>query len=107
MLYGNWGGLYQGQCGPLARAMLGWQRFDDADSPGKKFFFSFGLGYGGPWPSDRAHRYVFTLHALMSDRLELDERADLPAFMAAVAPRTIASTSFTAFYGPARKPLPQ
>jgi len=66
----------------------------------------FGRGWGGPWPPDRAHRYVFTLYALMADRLDLAPDADLPAFMAAVAARAIASTSFTARYGPARKPLP-
>jgi len=66
----------------------------------------FGRGYGGPWPPDRAHRYVFTVYALMADHLELSEDADLPAFSAAVLPATIASAGFTAFYGPARKPLP-
>jgi len=66
----------------------------------------FGRGYGGPWPPDRRHRYLFTLYALMIDRLELQPDADLPAFMAAVAPRAIASASFTALYGPARRPLP-
>jgi ribose transport system ATP-binding protein len=66
----------------------------------------FGRGYGGPWPPDRRHRYLFTLHALMVDHLDLDPDADLPAFSAAVGPRTIASASFTTVYGPARKPLP-
>ena len=66
----------------------------------------FGRGYGGPWPPDRRHRYVFTLHALMVDQLDLDPDADLPAFSAAVGPRTIASASFTTLYGPARKSLP-
>ncbi|HXW30846.1 MAG TPA: YbhB/YbcL family Raf kinase inhibitor-like protein [Xanthobacteraceae bacterium] len=66
----------------------------------------FGRGYGGPWPPDRRHRYVFTLHALMVDHLDLDPDADLPAFSAVVGPRTIASASFTTLYGPARKPLP-
>jgi ribose transport system ATP-binding protein len=66
----------------------------------------FGRGYGGPWPPDRRHRYVFTLHALMVDNLDLDPDADLPAFAAAVGPRTIASASFTTVYGPARRPLP-
>jgi ribose transport system ATP-binding protein len=66
----------------------------------------YGRGYGGPWPPDRAHRYVFTLFALMAERLELDPSADLPAFSAAVASRAIATTSFTALHGPARKPLP-
>ena len=66
----------------------------------------FGRGWGGPWPPDRAHRYVFTLYALMAEAIEVDPEADLAAFMAAIAPRAIASTSFTARYGPARKPLP-
>jgi ribose transport system ATP-binding protein len=67
---------------------------------------NYGRGYGGPWPPDRAHRYVFTLYALMADRLDLDPEAELPAFMAAAASRAIAAASFTALYGPARKPLP-
>jgi ribose transport system ATP-binding protein len=66
----------------------------------------FGRGYAGPWPPDRAHRYVFTLYALMVDRLDLDPGADLPVFSAAVSSRAIATASFTARYGPARKPLP-
>jgi ribose transport system ATP-binding protein len=66
----------------------------------------YGRGYGGPWPPDRAHRYVFTLYALMAERLELAPAADLPAFLAAVASRAIASGSFMALYGPALKPLP-
>ena len=66
----------------------------------------FGRGWGGPWPPDRAHRYVFTLHALMAEKLDIAPDADLPVFMAAVAARAIASTSLIARYGPARKPLP-
>lgn len=66
----------------------------------------FGRGYGGPWPPDRAHRYVFSLYALKVDRLDLEGDADLPAFSAAVLPAAISSASFVAVYGPARKPLP-
>lgn len=66
----------------------------------------FGRGYGGPWPPDRAHRYVFTLYALKSRRVELPEDADLTQFYAAVMPLAIASASLVAIYGPARKPLP-
>ena len=66
----------------------------------------FGRGYGGPWPPDRAHRYVFTLYALKAARLDLPRDADLPAFAAAVLPVTIDQASFTALYGPARNPLP-
>ncbi len=66
----------------------------------------FGRGYGGPWPPDRAHRYVFTLFALKSQVLDIDAEADLTAFYAAIMPVTIESASFVARYGPARKPLP-
>jgi ribose transport system ATP-binding protein len=67
----------------------------------------FGRGYGGPWPPDRAHRYVFTLYALKVAALALDADADLAAFSAAVLPTTIDTASFVAVYGPAGKPLPR
>lgn len=66
----------------------------------------FGRGYGGPWPPDAAHRYVFTLYALKTRSLDLDPKADLAAFAQAVLPVTIDQTSFTATYGPAKSPLP-
>jgi ribose transport system ATP-binding protein len=66
----------------------------------------FGRGYGGPWPPDRSHRYVFTLYALKDERPDIADDATLEAFAAAVLPLTIASQSFTAHYGPAKKPLP-
>jgi ribose transport system ATP-binding protein len=66
----------------------------------------FGRGYGGPWPPDRAHRYVFTLYALKTRSLDLARDADLSAFASAVLPVTIDQTSFTAIYGPAKAALP-
>ncbi|WP_137389437.1 YbhB/YbcL family Raf kinase inhibitor-like protein [Rhodoligotrophos defluvii] len=66
----------------------------------------FGRGYGGPWPPDRQHRYVFTLYALKAPQLALAPDADLTAFAAAVMPVTIEQASFVAVYGPAKKPLP-
>ena len=66
----------------------------------------FGRGYGGPWPPDRAHRYIFTLYALKARSLDLPPDADLPAFAQAILPVTIDQTSFTATYGPAKAALP-
>src|SRR4029077_10584882 len=66
----------------------------------------FGRGYGGPWPPDRSHRYVFTLYALKAEHLDIADDASLASFAAAVLPLTIASQSFVAHYGPAKKPLP-
>jgi ribose transport system ATP-binding protein len=66
----------------------------------------FGRGYGGPWPPDRSHRYVFTLYALKAEHLGLADDATFEGFAAAVLPVTIASHSFVAHYGPAKKPLP-
>jgi ribose transport system ATP-binding protein len=66
----------------------------------------FGRGYGGPWPPDRSHRYVFTLYALKAARLGIADDATLERFAAAVLPATIAAQSFVVHYGPAKKPLP-
>jgi ribose transport system ATP-binding protein len=66
----------------------------------------FGRGYGGPWPPDRSHRYVFTLYALKAEHLGLADDATFEGFAAAVLPVTIASHSFVAHYGPAKRPLP-
>ena len=46
----------------------------------------YGRGYGGPWPPDAAHRYVFTLYALKVDALEIDDAADYVEFVRAVLP---------------------
>jgi ribose transport system ATP-binding protein len=66
----------------------------------------YGRGYGGPWPPDDAHRYVFTLYALKTDHIELDDAADYIEFVRAVLPRTITTATLVGFYGPATTPLP-
>jgi ribose transport system ATP-binding protein len=66
----------------------------------------YGRGYGGPWPPDDSHRYVFTLYALKSETIELDDAADYPAFVGAVLPATITTAAMVGVYGPARTPFP-
>ena len=66
----------------------------------------FGKGYGGPWPPDAAHRYVFTLYALKSEAVELADTAEYGDFVSAVLPVTIKTASVIGVYGPASKPLP-
>jgi Raf kinase inhibitor-like YbhB/YbcL family protein len=66
----------------------------------------YGRGYGGPWPPDSAHRYVFTLYALKTDRIELDDAADYVEFVRAVLPATITTATLVGVYGPAKTPLP-
>ena len=66
----------------------------------------FGKGYGGPWPPDAAHRYVFTLYALKCEKLPLAETANYIDFVNAVLPVTIKTASLTGLYGPASQPLP-
>lgn len=63
-------------------------------------------GYGGPWPPDAAHRYVFTLYALKVDSLDISDDADYIQFINAVLPKTISSASLIGIYGPAVTPLP-
>jgi len=66
----------------------------------------FGKGYGGPWPPDAAHRYVFTLYALKEESLDIAEAADYAEFVSAVLPITITTATMVGIYGPARNPLP-
>ena len=62
----------------------------------------FGMpGWGGPCPpvGDKPHRYIFTLHALKTDKLELPQ--DAPGAMVGynINGNTIAKATFTARYG--------
>jgi len=66
----------------------------------------YGKGYGGPWPPDLPHRYVFTLYALKTQSLEILEAADYVDFVKAVLPVTITTATLIGFYGPAKNPLP-
>ncbi|CAN5201475.1 hypothetical protein BH10PSE7_BH10PSE7_13780 [soil metagenome] len=67
----------------------------------------YGRGYGGPWPPDAAHRYIFSLYALKSDRLEISDAADYVEFVRAVLPVTITTATLVGIYGPAKMPLPK
>lgn len=62
-------------------------------------------GFGGVCPpqGDKPHRYIFTVHALKTDKLDVaaDATAALAGFM--VNANTIAKASFTAKYGRAKK----
>jgi len=66
----------------------------------------YGKGYGGPWPPDSAHRYVFTLYALKSENLHVPEYGDIGDFARAVLPVTILTATLIGIYGPARGKLP-
>ncbi len=62
----------------------------------------FGLpGYGGPCPpaGDAPHRYIFTLHALKTARLDLPERATAAVAGFMIHFNVIGRASFTATYG--------
>jgi ribose transport system ATP-binding protein len=74
-------------------------------------FVTFGIpgydrGYGGPWPPDSAHRYVFSLYALKTDRLDISDAADYVEFVRAVIPVAITTAMLVGVYGPAKTSLP-
>jgi ribose transport system ATP-binding protein len=66
----------------------------------------YARGYGGPWPPDAPHRYIFTLYALKSDRLDISDVADYVEFVRLVLPATITTATLVGVYGPASTPLP-
>ena len=58
-------------------------------------------GYGGPCPpaGDRAHRYIFTIHALRVEKLDADENASAAMIGFMVNANQIAKASLQANYG--------
>lgn len=58
-------------------------------------------GWGGPCPpvGDKPHRYIFTLHALKTDKLDLPQDASAAMVGYNVNGNSIAKASFTARYG--------
>ena len=57
--------------------------------------------YGGPCPpkKDKPHRYVFTLYALKSEKLNVGPESERIEFETALHNNILAKTSFTAKYG--------
>lgn len=66
----------------------------------------YGKGYGGPWPPDASHRYVFTLYAIKSSKIDIPESADITSFGQFIIPLTILTTTLIGYYGPAVDKLP-
>lgn len=63
--------------------------------------------YGGPCPpkKDKPHRYVFTLYALKSEKLNVEPESERIEFETALRNNILAKTSFTIKYG-ANSPRP-
>jgi Raf kinase inhibitor-like YbhB/YbcL family protein len=59
------------------------------------------IGYGGPCPppGDKAHRYVFTVFALKTPKLDLDASASAAVIGFNLNANVIAKASVTAYYG--------
>jgi Raf kinase inhibitor-like YbhB/YbcL family protein len=57
-------------------------------------------GYGGPCPppGDKPHRYIFTLHALKIDKIDVPANATAALIGFVVNQNTLATASFTGFY---------
>jgi Raf kinase inhibitor-like YbhB/YbcL family protein len=58
-------------------------------------------GWGGPYPpkGDKPHRYIFTVHALGTDHLDLDANASGAVVGFNLHFNTLATASFTALFG--------
>jgi Raf kinase inhibitor-like YbhB/YbcL family protein len=66
---------------------------------GRTDFGSAGFGGACPPPGDKPHRYIFTVHALKADKIDVpaDSSAALVGFM--VNANRLAKASFEAKYG--------
>jgi len=64
----------------------------------------YGNHYGGPWPPDAEHRYVFLLHALKSDP-NFSDSADFGEIAQWILYNTIDVATLTGVYGPAKKQM--
>src|SRR5574343_628045 len=60
-----------------------------------------GAGYGGACPpvGDKPHRYIFTVHALKTERLEIPDGATAALIGYMINANKLGSASFTAYYG--------
>lgn len=58
-------------------------------------------GWGGPCPpvGDKPHRYIFTVHALKVDKIDLDENAPAAMVGYMLNANSLGKASFTAKYG--------
>jgi Raf kinase inhibitor-like YbhB/YbcL family protein len=58
-------------------------------------------GYGGPCPpvGDKPHRYIFTIHALKTPKLEIASDASATLVGTMIRANQLGSAQFTAFYG--------
>lgn len=66
---------------------------------GRTDFGSTGFGGACPPVGDKPHRYIFTLHALKADKLEIPEGATAALIGYMINANLIEKTSFTAYYG--------
>lgn len=59
------------------------------------------LAWGGmcPPPGDKAHRYIFTVHALKVDKLEVPDEATAALTSYMIHGNTLGTASFTSLYG--------
>lgn len=71
------------------------------DAPMRQWRNDYGyVGYGGPCPPPGpAHRYVFTVHALDAEKLDVPDEATSAACRFTLLSHAIDSASFTATFG--------
>lgn len=65
---------------------------------GRTDFGSTGFGGACPPEGDKPHRYIFTLHALKTEKLEIPEGATAALIGYMINANRIAQTGFTAYY---------
>ena len=68
-------------------------------SQGRTDFGSIGFGGACPPVGDKPHRYIFTVHALKTERLEIPDGATAALIAYMINADKLGSAGFTAYYG--------
>lgn len=85
----------------IATAQMSLSAGQGPDAPMRQWRNDYGyVGYGGPCPPPGpAHRYVFTVHALDVEKLDVPDEATSAACRFTLLSHAIDSASFTATFG--------
>jgi len=84
---------------PTNAGLVGGENLPDGAVHGRSDFGTYGFGGACPPVGDKAHRYIFTVHALSTESLDLPKDASAALIGYMVNANSLGNTTITAKYG--------